>query len=118
MSHSNQRGWGGGVWANAPASTDTEKKCTIHWEGVCSPCTECLLGWCKENDNTYIKLFSDSAKDTKEQGQRKQSGSLRDIVYSQVVHAVFLNKKDLEVQQLFKEDPKAYIKPVSTHFDT
>ncbi|KAG1869880.1 hypothetical protein F4604DRAFT_1681902 [Suillus subluteus] len=63
---SNQRGQGGGVQANAPASTDTGKKCTIHWEGV--------------------------------------------------THTVFSNDEDLEVQQLFKENPKAFIKPVSTHF--
>jgi hypothetical protein len=68
MSRSNQRGWGGGVRANAPASTDTGKKCTIHWEGVRSARTEHLLAWCKENDDARIKLFSNSAKDAKEQG--------------------------------------------------
>ncbi|KAG1847076.1 hypothetical protein F4604DRAFT_1594696 [Suillus subluteus] len=96
---------------------DTGQKCTIHWEGVCSARTECLLPWCKENNNARIKLFSDLAKDAKEQGQKKkQSGSSRDVVYSQVAHTVFSNDKDLEVQRLFKEDPKAFIKPVSTCF--
>jgi hypothetical protein len=119
MSRSNQRGQGGGVRANAPASTDTGKKCTIHWEGICSARTERLLAWCKENDDARIKLFSDSAKDAKEQGRRKkQSGCSRDVVYSQVAHAVFSNDEDLEVQRLFKEDPKAFIKPVSTRFGT
>ncbi|KAG1816385.1 uncharacterized protein BJ212DRAFT_1212215, partial [Suillus subaureus] len=90
---------------------------TIHWEGVRSARTECLLAWCKENEDAHIKLFSDSAKDAKGQGQKKkQSGTSRDVVYSQVAQAVFLNNKDLEVQRLFKEDPKAFIKPVSTRF--
>ncbi|KAG1744870.1 hypothetical protein EDD22DRAFT_751735, partial [Suillus occidentalis] len=90
---------------------------TIHWERVHSACTEHLLAWYKENDDAHIKLFSNSAKDAKEQGWRKkQSGSSRDVVYSQVAHAIFSNDKDPEVQQLFKEDPKAFIKPVSTHF--
>ncbi|KAG2048391.1 hypothetical protein BDR06DRAFT_895689, partial [Suillus hirtellus] len=92
---------------------DTGKKCTIHWEGVCSARTECLLAWCKENEDARIKLFSDSAKDVKEQGQKKkQSRTLRDTFYSQVAQAVFSNDEDLEVQRLFKEDPKAFIKPV------
>ncbi|KAG1719484.1 hypothetical protein EDB19DRAFT_1971918, partial [Suillus lakei] len=91
------------------------KKCTIHWEGVRGARTECLLAWCKENEDACIKLFSDSAKDAKEQGQKKkQSGTSRDIFYSQVAQAVFSNDEDLEVQPLFKEDPKAFIKPVST----
>ncbi|KAG1747753.1 uncharacterized protein EDB91DRAFT_1245242 [Suillus paluster] len=76
MSCSNQKG--GGVWVSTPASMDTGRK---------------------ENEDTCIKLFSDSAKNAKEQ-------------------AVFLNDEDLEVQQLFKEDPKAFIKPVSTCFGT
>ncbi|KAG1718442.1 hypothetical protein EDB19DRAFT_1650371, partial [Suillus lakei] len=119
MSSSNQRGRGGGVQASAPASTDPGKKCTIHWEGVRGARTERLLAWCKENEDARIKLFSDSAKDAKEQGRKKkQSGTSRDIFYSQVAQAVFSNDEDLEVQQLFKEDPKAFIKPVSTHFGT
>ncbi|KAG1718888.1 uncharacterized protein EDB91DRAFT_1066158 [Suillus paluster] len=78
---------------------DTGRKCTIHWEGVHSAHTECLLAWCKENEDAHIKLFSDSAKDTKEQGRKKkQSGTSRDIFYSQVAQAVFLNDEDLEVQ--------------------
>ncbi|KAG2737535.1 hypothetical protein P692DRAFT_20823711 [Suillus brevipes Sb2] len=104
MSRSNQRGQGGGVWANAPASTDTVKTCTIHWEGIRSARTERLLAWCKENDDARIKLFSDSAKDAKEQGRRKkQSGSLRDVVYSQVAHAVFSNDEDLESQLILAQ---------------
>ncbi|KAG2093014.1 hypothetical protein BD769DRAFT_1335003, partial [Suillus cothurnatus] len=64
-----------------------------------------------------IKLFSDSAKDAKEQGQKKkQNGTSRDTFYSQVAQAIFLNDEDPEVQRHFKEDPKAFIKPVSTHF--
>ncbi|KAG1857809.1 hypothetical protein F4604DRAFT_1541599, partial [Suillus subluteus] len=90
---------------------------TIHWEGVRSAHTEHLLAWCKENEDTCIKLFSDSAKDAKEQGRKKkQSNTSRDVVYSQVAQAVFSNDEDLEVQRLFKEDPKAFIKPVSTRF--
>ncbi|KAG1719541.1 uncharacterized protein EDB91DRAFT_1065518, partial [Suillus paluster] len=74
------------------------RKCTIHWEGVCSACTEHLLAWCKENEDACIKLFSDSAKDAKEQGRKKkQSGTSRDIFYSQATQAVFSNDKDLEV---------------------
>ncbi|KAG1787694.1 uncharacterized protein HD556DRAFT_1239788, partial [Suillus plorans] len=98
---------------------DTGKKCTIHWEGVRSARTERLLAWCKENEDARIKLFSDSAKDAKEQGRKKkQSGTSRDTFYSQVAQAVFSNDEDPEVQRLFKEDPKAFIKPVSTRFGT
>ncbi|KAG1722269.1 hypothetical protein EDB19DRAFT_1958570 [Suillus lakei] len=97
MSSSNQRGRGGGVQASAPASTDPGKKCTIHWEGVRGARTECLLAWCKENEDACIKLFSDFAKDAKEQGwKKKQSGTSRDIFYSQVAQAVFSNDEDLE----------------------
>ncbi|KAG1848346.1 hypothetical protein C8R48DRAFT_778855 [Suillus tomentosus] len=82
MSRSGQRGRGGGVQAGVSASTDTGKKCTNYWEG----------------------LFSDSAKDAKEQGRKKkQSRTSRDTFYSQVAQA---------------EDPKAFIKPVSTHLST
>ncbi|KAG2110120.1 hypothetical protein DEU56DRAFT_749878, partial [Suillus clintonianus] len=119
MSSSNQRGRGGGVQVSTPGSTDTGKKCTIHWEGVRGARTERLLAWCKENEDARIKLFSDSAKDAKEQGRKKkQSGTSRDIFYSQVAQAVFSNDEDPEVQRLFKEDPKAFIKPVSTRFGT
>ncbi|KAG2050543.1 hypothetical protein BDR06DRAFT_1064674 [Suillus hirtellus] len=80
---------------------------------------ERLLAWCKENKDAWIKLFSNSAKDAKEQGRKKQqSRTSRDTFYSQVTQAIFLNDEDLEVQQLFKEDPKAFIKPVSTRFGT
>ncbi|KAG1739746.1 hypothetical protein EDB19DRAFT_1978151 [Suillus lakei] len=95
MSSSNQRGRGGGVQASAPASTDPGKKCTIHWEGVRGAHTEHLLAWCKENEDAHVKLFS--AKDAKEQGwKKKQSGTSRDIFYSQVAQAVFSNDEDLE----------------------
>ncbi|KAG1903355.1 uncharacterized protein F5891DRAFT_947311 [Suillus fuscotomentosus] len=93
MSRSNQRGR-----TNTSTGTDTSKKCTIHWEGVRSARTEHLLTWCKENEDARIKLFSDSAKDAKEQGRKKkQSGTSRDVVYSQVAQAVFSNDEDLEV---------------------
>ncbi|KAG2342727.1 hypothetical protein BDR05DRAFT_885856 [Suillus weaverae] len=96
---------------------DTGKKCTIHWEGVCSARTERLLAWCKENADARIKFFSDSSKDAKEQGRKKkQSGTLRDTFYLQAAQAVFSNDEDLEVQRLFKEDPKAFIKPIATRF--
>ncbi|KAG1749456.1 hypothetical protein EDB19DRAFT_2022570 [Suillus lakei] len=36
--------------------------------------------------------------------------------WEEVAQAVFSNDEDLEVQRLFKEDPKAFIKPVSTCF--
>ncbi|KAG2049165.1 hypothetical protein BDR06DRAFT_847886, partial [Suillus hirtellus] len=74
---------------------------------------EHLLAWCKENEDTHIKLFSDSTKDAKEQGwKKKQSGTLRDTFYLQVAQAIFSNNENMEVQQLFKEEPKAFIKPV------
>ncbi|KAG2047599.1 hypothetical protein BDR06DRAFT_1029586 [Suillus hirtellus] len=89
------------------------------WWSLSCTHTECLLAWCKENKDTRIKLFSDSTKDAKEQGRKKkQSGTSRDTFYSQVAQAIFSNDEDPEVQRLFKEDPKAFIKPVSTCFGT
>ncbi|KAG1721745.1 hypothetical protein EDB19DRAFT_1835333 [Suillus lakei] len=65
----------------------------------------CQYGpWEEENEDARIKLFLDSAKDAKEQGQKKkQSGTSRDIFYSQVAQAVFSNDEDLEFQPVLAQ---------------
>jgi hypothetical protein len=95
---------------------NTTKKLAIHWEGAYSAHTSRLIAWCKANDDTCIKLFSDSVKDAKEQGRKKQSGTPKETYYSQLANAIFSNNEDPEVQLLFQTKPGTLIKPVQTQF--
>ncbi|KAG2063470.1 hypothetical protein BDR04DRAFT_1037841 [Suillus decipiens] len=98
---------------------NTKKKLAIHWEGAYSACTSCLIAWCKANDDTCIKLFSDSVKDAKEQGRKKkQSATPKETYYSQLTNAIFSNDEDPQVWLLFQTELGALIKPVQTQFGT
>jgi hypothetical protein len=139
MSHSNPRGRGGGIRGQrahgakgkscaipsvdedgqemGPAvGTGTSKK-NITWEKNHSHRTSWLIAWCKANDDARIKLFSDSGKDAKEQGRKKkQSGTSKDTYYLQLANTIFSNDEDPEVQLLFQNDPKSFIKPIQSRF--
>ncbi|KAG1787611.1 uncharacterized protein HD556DRAFT_1210110, partial [Suillus plorans] len=75
--------------------------------------TSRLIAWCKSNDDECIKLFSDSVKDTKDQGRKKkQSGTPKETYYLQLANAIFSNDEDPEVRRLFRTKPGTLIKLV------
>ncbi|KAG2741253.1 hypothetical protein P692DRAFT_20956464 [Suillus brevipes Sb2] len=49
----------------------------IYWEKRYSARTSRLIEWCKANDEARIKLFSDSAKDAKDEGRLRQQMSTK-----------------------------------------
>ena len=51
-----------------PSKVQGPKIPTIQWEKWYSARTTRLIEWCKLNDDARIKLFSDLAKDAKEEG--------------------------------------------------
>lgn len=106
----------------APTTSTSEptKKVTIFWDKPPHRAhTSRLIAWCKANEDARIKLFSDSAKDAKEQGRKKkQSGVPKETYYQQLAHAIFSNDEDPQVQLLFQANPQAFIKPVQTRFGT
>lgn len=143
MSHA--RGWAGGthgqqsrcaakgkassVNAIMPADEDSNmqsaptlsvaKRKGIQWEKTHSARTSQLIAWCKANNDAHIKLFSDSVKDAKDQGRKKkQSGTLKETYYLQLVSSIFSNDEDPETRLLFSQNPNVFIKPVQTRFGT
>ncbi|KAG1831535.1 hypothetical protein EV424DRAFT_1314251, partial [Suillus variegatus] len=68
--------------------------------------TSQLIAWCKANNDAHIKLFSDSVKDAKDQGRKKkQSGTLKETYYLQLVSSIFSNDEDPETRLLFSQNP-------------
>ncbi|KAG2069315.1 hypothetical protein BDR04DRAFT_710628 [Suillus decipiens] len=85
---SSSRARGGGSRGSAPASQPSKaqpptKIPTIQWEKWHSSRTARLIEWCKANDDGRIKLFSDSTKDAKEEGQAQQQMSTQKKNYIQ-----------------------------------
>ncbi|KAG2111579.1 uncharacterized protein F5147DRAFT_771729 [Suillus discolor] len=84
--------------ASPPASTGSApalKMPTIHWEKKNSPCTACLIEWCKINQDARLKIFSDSAKDAKEEGHTRQQMTTQKNTYMQQLAAsVFAGDED------------------------
>ncbi|KAG2136464.1 hypothetical protein DEU56DRAFT_756364 [Suillus clintonianus] len=79
----------------------------VQCEKAYSTRTSWLIAWCKANEDTQIKLFSDSVKDVKEQGRKKkQGGAPRETYYLQLARAVFKNDEDPETRLLFEQNPQ------------
>lgn len=99
----------------APPANTTRKP--IQWEKAHSARTSRLIAWCRDNEDSRIKLFSDSVKDAKDQGRKKkQSGIPKETYYLQLADSIFANDEDPEMRLLFQQNPKAFIKPVQTRF--
>ncbi|KIK32296.1 hypothetical protein CY34DRAFT_19148 [Suillus luteus UH-Slu-Lm8-n1] len=98
-------------------SADWSKPPTIHWDKKNSPHTACLIEWCKVNQEACLKIFSDSAKDAKEEGRTCQQMTTQKNVYLQQLAAtIFENDEDLKVREYFKAHPLAFTKPIQSQF--
>ncbi|KAG1809901.1 uncharacterized protein HD556DRAFT_1197598, partial [Suillus plorans] len=83
---------------------------TIHWEKKNSPCTARLIKWCKINQDARLKIFSDSAKDAKEEGRTRQQMTTQKNTYMQQLAAsVFAGDEDLKVREYFQAHPLAFL---------
>ncbi|KAG2355347.1 hypothetical protein BDR07DRAFT_1491371 [Suillus spraguei] len=66
-----------------------------------------------EDISTMGPWSTGSVKDAKDQGRKKkQSGVPKETYYLQLAGSVFANDEDPEMRLLFKQNPKAFIKPV------
>ncbi|KAG1729980.1 uncharacterized protein EDB91DRAFT_1026207, partial [Suillus paluster] len=84
-----------------------------------SACTSCLIEWCKANDEAWIKLFSDSAKDAKDEGRPRQQMSTQKTNYlQQLAAAIFTDDEDPNIHALYKEHPLSFIKPINSQFNS
>lgn len=89
----------------------------IYWEKRYSARTSRLIEWCKANDEARIKLFSDSAKDAKDEGRPRQQMSTQKKNYiQQLAAAIFTNDEDPAIRALYDEHPLSFIKPVESRF--
>ncbi|KAG0692198.1 hypothetical protein DFH29DRAFT_818008, partial [Suillus ampliporus] len=86
---------------------------TIHWEKKNSPHTAHLIEWCKINQDARLKIFSDSAKDAKEEGRTCQQMTTQKNTYMQQLAAsVFIDDEDPKVREYFQAHPLAFVKPI------
>ncbi|KAG1826512.1 hypothetical protein EV424DRAFT_1319709, partial [Suillus variegatus] len=97
--------------------TPNTKIPAIYWEKRYSARTSRLIEWCKANDEARIKLFSDSAKDAKEEGRpRQQMSTQKKNHIQQLAAAIFTNDEDPTIRALYEEHPLSFIKPVESQF--
>ncbi|KAG1828920.1 hypothetical protein EV424DRAFT_1306111, partial [Suillus variegatus] len=90
---------------------------TIHWEKKNSPRTARLIKWCKINQDARLKIFSDSAKDAKEEGRTRQQMTTQKNTYmQQLAESVFEGDEDLKVREYFQAHPLAFVKPIQGRF--
>ncbi|KAG2742418.1 hypothetical protein P692DRAFT_20645333, partial [Suillus brevipes Sb2] len=81
-----------------------------------------LIEWCKVNQEARLKIFvtkifSDSAKDVKEEGRTRQQMTTQKNVYLQQLAAtIFENDEDPKVREYFKAHPLAFTKPIQSRF--
>ncbi|KAG1809746.1 hypothetical protein EV424DRAFT_1287942, partial [Suillus variegatus] len=90
---------------------------TIHWDKKNSPRTARLIEWCKVNQEAWLKIFSDSAKDAKEEGRTHQQMTTQKNVYlQQLATTIFQNDEDPKVREYFRVHPLAFTKPIQSRF--
>lgn len=98
-------------------SADRLKPPTIHWDKKNSPRTARLIEWCKLNQEARLKIFSDSAKDAKEEGRTRQQMTTQKNAYlQQLATTIFENDEDPKVREYFKAHPLAFTKPIQSRF--
>ncbi|KAG2028948.1 hypothetical protein BDR03DRAFT_1056542 [Suillus americanus] len=104
--------------ASPPASTGSALKMpTIHWEKKNSPRTTHLIEWCKINQDARLKIFSDSAKDVKEEGRTcQQMTTQKNIYMQQLAASVFADDEDPKVREYYQAHPLAFVKPIQGRF--
>ncbi|KAG2053841.1 hypothetical protein BDR06DRAFT_863379, partial [Suillus hirtellus] len=65
----------------------------------------------------HLKIFSDSTKDSKEEGRTRQQMTTQKNVYLQQLAAtIFENDEDLKVREYFKAHPLAFTKPIQSRY--
>ena len=93
------------------ASTQPAKVCHTSWT---TARTECLLDWLDENPADRQKLFSDSTKDAKDEGQRKCiAKGTKSEFHKLITTLVFSVDADKEVQKHFAANSGNYMKSVN-----
>ena len=89
----------------------------IHWDGKNSARTARLIEWCKLNEESRRKIFSDSTKDAKEEGRtRQQMNKQKTTYYKELAVAIFNNDEDPKVRNHFQAHPLAFEKPIRSRF--
>lgn len=81
------------------------------------PRTARLIEWCKINEDARLKIFSDSSKDAKQEGRRRQQMSTQKNAYlQQLAKAIFQEDEDPVIREHFRTNPLAFVKPVQSRF--
>jgi hypothetical protein len=69
--------------------------------------------WCKANESTRLRLFSDSSQDAKEEGREKeQAGQSKGILLLPLVSAIFLHDQNLEYRRITENEPAVFVSVV------
>ncbi|KAG2069700.1 hypothetical protein BDR04DRAFT_1156363 [Suillus decipiens] len=77
---------------------------TIHWEKKNSPHTACLIEWCKINQDAQLKIFSNSAKDAKEEGHTcQQMTTQKNTFMQQLATSVFADNEDPKLRKKYNK---------------
>jgi hypothetical protein len=123
-SRSRKRGGHGVTDSSTPPSAPPVNRVgpvpKIYWDTEkTSARTSRLIEWCKINTDARLKIFSDSAKDAKEEGRtRQQMSKQKSTYYQQLAAAVFENDEDTKVRDYFQANPLAFVKPIQNRFTT
>lgn len=81
------------------------------------PRTARLIEWCKINEDARLKIFSDSSKDAKQEGRRRQQMSTQKNAYLlELATTIFQRDEDPVIQEHFRTNPLAFVKPVQSRF--
>ncbi|KAJ8581510.1 hypothetical protein M405DRAFT_714694, partial [Rhizopogon salebrosus TDB-379] len=76
-----------------------------------------LIEWCKINEEAQLKIFSDSSKDAKQEGRRRQQMSTQKGVYlQQLATAIFQHDEDPVIREHLRTNPLAFVKPIQSRF--
>ena len=95
------------------ASTQPAK---VHCTSWITARTEHLLNWLDENPVNQQKLFSDSTKDAKDEGQRKHiAKGTKSEFHKLIAMFVFSVDADKEIQEDFAANPGNYMKSVDNY---
>ncbi|KIK76782.1 hypothetical protein PAXRUDRAFT_17945 [Paxillus rubicundulus Ve08.2h10] len=97
-----------------PTSSKTSTSSVrVQWEKGYSARTDRLVEWCKANESTRFKLFSDSYQDAKDEGrQREQASQSKATLLLPLVSAIFLCDQNQEYREIAKNEPAAFVPAV------
>ncbi|KAF8837350.1 hypothetical protein BDN67DRAFT_878858, partial [Paxillus ammoniavirescens] len=75
-----------------------------------------LIEWCKENESTRIRPFSDSTQDMKDAGWKKEvPGVLKKDYFQQLARQIFANNTNHELKTYSQSPPHLFTSRINCH---